>query len=66
MLPCWSAGAQVSWEGSAILTFATAGVPVNGDAVVLDLDPMGADLGRLVAAQPDDFVPSEPSGADAW
>lgn len=64
VLACWSAGAQVSWEGSAILTFATAGVPVNGDAVVLDLDPMGADLGRLVAAEPDDFVPTAGSGAD--
>jgi uncharacterized protein (TIGR03089 family) len=64
ILACWSAGALLSWEGAAVVTFATADVTVDGDAVVLDLTPMGADFSRLVAAQPDDFVPTVASGED--
>jgi uncharacterized protein (TIGR03089 family) len=65
ILACWSAGAQPSWDGAAALTFTTADATVEGETVVLDLDPMGADFSRLVAAQPDEFVPTAPSGEDA-
>lgn len=64
LLACWSAGAQVSFDSDGIVTFTTAAVPVDGDVVVLSLAPMGVDFSRLVAAQPDAFVPFDASGAD--
>jgi uncharacterized protein (TIGR03089 family) len=65
VLACWSTGARLAWRGAAMLTFTTVDVNVDGDAVRLDLAPMGADFSRLVAAQPDEFDPTSPSGADA-
>jgi uncharacterized protein (TIGR03089 family) len=64
LLACWSAGAQVSFDEVGLVTFTTAGEPAKGDSVELSFAPMGADFSRLVAAQPDAFVPISPSGAD--
>jgi uncharacterized protein (TIGR03089 family) len=64
LLACWAVGAQVSFDTSGIVTFTTPDVPVDGDAVVLSLEPMGADFSRLVAAQPDVFVSLDAGGAD--
>lgn len=64
LLACWSAGAQVSFDEPGLVTFTTTDVDAEGDLVVLSLAPMGIDFSRLVAAQPDSFVPIQPSGAD--
>jgi uncharacterized protein (TIGR03089 family) len=64
LLAGWSVGAQVSFDALGIVTFTTADEPVDGAAVVLSLAPMGADFSRLVAAQPDLFVPLDAAGAD--
>jgi uncharacterized protein (TIGR03089 family) len=64
LLACWAAGAQVSFDDGGLVTFTTPDQAVDGEAVVLSLAPMGVDFSRLVAAQPDQFVPLEPSGAD--
>jgi uncharacterized protein (TIGR03089 family) len=64
LLACWSVGAQVSFDTGGIVTFTTADVAADGELVVLSLAPMGADFSRLVAAQPDSFVPVEASGED--
>jgi uncharacterized protein (TIGR03089 family) len=64
LLACWAAGAQVSFDDGGVVTFTTPAEAGAGEAVVLSLAPMGVDFSRLVAAQPDSFVPFEPSGAD--
>jgi uncharacterized protein (TIGR03089 family) len=75
LLATWSAGGAVTFEPDR--TRATA-VTVHArperallvqlssaDVLVLDLEPMGAGLSRLVGAQPDDFVPPVPVDAAA-
>ena len=57
LLACWAAGAQVSFDDGGLVTFTTPELAVDGEAVVLSLAPMGVDFSRLVAAQPDHFVP---------
>jgi uncharacterized protein (TIGR03089 family) len=64
LLAGWSAGARVSFGDAGVVTFATDDVDADGDVVRMSLAPMGADFSRLVAAQPDVFVPFAPSGAD--
>jgi uncharacterized protein (TIGR03089 family) len=64
LLACWSVGAQVSFDTGGIVTFTTSDVAADGEVVVLTMAPMGADFSRLVAAQPDSFVPFEASGED--
>jgi uncharacterized protein (TIGR03089 family) len=64
LLACWSAGAQVSFDTTGRVTFATPDVEADGPVVELSLAPMGADFSRLVAAQPDVFMPSDATGDD--
>jgi uncharacterized protein (TIGR03089 family) len=64
LLACWSVGAQVSFDTTGIVTFATAETPADGEVVVLSLAPMGVDFSRLVAAQPDAFTPFDADGED--
>ncbi len=64
LLSCWSVGAQVSFDPGGVLTVTTADADADGEVIALSLAPMGADFSRLVAAQPDAFVPVDPSGAD--
>jgi uncharacterized protein (TIGR03089 family) len=72
VLATWAVGAIVSFEPGGVVTFTAAEESrdpadtggAGGDQVVLTLAPMGADFSRLVAAYPDRFAPSEPSGAD--
>jgi uncharacterized protein (TIGR03089 family) len=68
LLACWSAGARVGFDGQGTVTFvaadATTGEATEGAAIVLGTAAMGADLGRIAAAEPDLFVPDSPSGAD--
>jgi uncharacterized protein (TIGR03089 family) len=64
LLACWSAGAQVSFDGGGVVTIATPGVAADGEVIELSLAPMGADFSRLVAAQPDAFAGIDPSGGD--
>jgi uncharacterized protein (TIGR03089 family) len=65
LLASWAAGAQVSFDvADAVVTFATPGTAADGEVVELSLAPMGADLSRLVAAQPDAFAAISPSGED--
>ncbi|HVT20980.1 MAG TPA: TIGR03089 family protein [Mycobacteriales bacterium] len=54
LLAAWSVGAEVVLDGSR---------PAQDIAV--PLDTMGMAYSRLVAAYPDRYVPSSPSGADA-
>jgi uncharacterized protein (TIGR03089 family) len=63
VLATWAAGARVSFDVGGLVTFATVPDPPD-DAIVLAFAPMGADFSRLVAAQPDQFAPIAPSGAD--
>jgi uncharacterized protein (TIGR03089 family) len=69
-LASWSIGAAVAFGEPGVVTFveqsndtpaATAGSP---EVVRLSLAPMGADFSRLVAAQPDAFVPYDARGED--
>ncbi|HWB66802.1 MAG TPA: TIGR03089 family protein [Mycobacteriales bacterium] len=62
VLAAWSAGAEVRFTAGARIAVAMAEEPVAEETVVLTLAPMGTDLGRLVAAQPDQFAPVGPSG----
>jgi uncharacterized protein (TIGR03089 family) len=64
LLAAWSVGAQVSFDTSGIVTFATPDLRSEGETVVLSLEPMGVDFSRLVAAQPDSFVPFSATGDD--
>jgi uncharacterized protein (TIGR03089 family) len=64
LLACWSVGADVGGTGTTRLTVATPEVVADGDVMVLSLAPMGVDFSRLVAAYPDTFTPTDPSGAD--
>jgi uncharacterized protein (TIGR03089 family) len=68
LLACWSAGARVGFDGNGTVTFTTADSSTDGATdvgeIVLGTAPMGGDLARLAAAEPDVFVPEAPSGAD--
>lgn len=66
LLAAWAAGAQVGFDGSGLLTVTTTDDrdAETGATLVLELAPMGADFSRLVAAQPDSYVPLNPIGAD--
>ena len=64
LLASWSVGAQVSFDVAGAVTFTTPEQDVDGEVVVLTLAPMGVDFSRLVAAQPDAFVPFAASGDD--
>lgn len=57
LLGCWRAGAHVRVGVPAWVTFHLEGHQAGhpGRAVELSLRPMGADLSRVVAAQPDQF-----------
>jgi uncharacterized protein (TIGR03089 family) len=64
LLAGWAAGLEVV-NGPADIVVTTEGSEFSGsrDTVTLTLAPMGVDFSRLVAAQPDGFFPTEPSGA---
>jgi uncharacterized protein (TIGR03089 family) len=64
LLAAWAAGAQVSFDSGGRATFTTDPASTEASPVVLSLAPMGADFARLVAAQPDAFVPLSPTGED--
>jgi uncharacterized protein (TIGR03089 family) len=70
LLASWSAGAQVAFDGDGLVTFIATNDPDRsageGDdsTVALSLAPMGTDFSRLVAAQPDSFVPLAATGDD--
>jgi uncharacterized protein (TIGR03089 family) len=64
LLACWAVGAQVSFDDGGIVTFATSEGDSAGETIVLTMTPMGVDFSRLVAAQPDVFAASDPTGDD--
>jgi uncharacterized protein (TIGR03089 family) len=68
VLASWAAGAQVAFDGDGVVSFVAADDPAppdDGDSTIaLSLAPMGMDFSRLVAAQPDSFVPLAASGDD--
>jgi uncharacterized protein (TIGR03089 family) len=64
VLACWSVGAEVGFGRTDGLTVTTPDVVVDGDVMALSLTAMGGDFSRQVAAAPDDFAPTAPSGAD--
>ena len=56
LLGCWRAGVTAALGTAGALTFHLPADPAaGGDSVELSLSPMGADLARLVGAQPDEF-----------
>jgi uncharacterized protein (TIGR03089 family) len=65
VLAGWAAGLEVV-DGDADIVVTTADREDSGnrDTVTLTLAPMGLDFSRLVAAQPDMFLPAQPSGTD--
>jgi uncharacterized protein (TIGR03089 family) len=66
LLAAWSAGLAVtSGEADVVVTDDEGNSTGARDVVELSLAPMGADFSRLVAAQPDVFVPAAASGHDA-
>jgi uncharacterized protein (TIGR03089 family) len=67
LLAAWAAGAVVSFDGDAIVTFTGPDIVAgasDGEVVELSLAPMGIDFSRLVAAQPDVFTPLDATGED--
>jgi uncharacterized protein (TIGR03089 family) len=64
LLAGWAAGLEIV-DGEADIVVTTADRDDAGirDTVTLTLAPMGLDFSRLVAAQPDAFIPTEPSGS---
>jgi uncharacterized protein (TIGR03089 family) len=64
LLASWAVGAQVSFDTNGIVTFTTPAERLDTEAVVLSLEPMGVDFSRLVAAQPDFFMPFAATGED--
>jgi acyl-CoA synthetase (AMP-forming)/AMP-acid ligase II len=54
LLASWAVGAEVATSPSG-----------SAERLDVPLDPMGAGFSALVAAYPDAFTPSEPSGGDA-
>jgi uncharacterized protein (TIGR03089 family) len=66
LLAGWAAGLEVvDGEADIVVTTEGSGDSGNRDTITLTLAPMGLDFSRLVAAQPDAFIPGEPSGAEA-
>ncbi|HTR68690.1 MAG TPA: TIGR03089 family protein [Mycobacteriales bacterium] len=63
ILATWAAGGIVSFSADGDLSFAGE-EDAGGDCHVLTFEPMGADFSRLVATQPDQFVPTAPTGDD--
>jgi uncharacterized protein (TIGR03089 family) len=61
LLAVWSCGGAVTLDSDADLTVGTS---ADADVVVV-VDPMGMGLSRLVAAQPDEFLPVTPVDAEA-
>jgi uncharacterized protein (TIGR03089 family) len=67
LLAAWAAGAQVSFDTGGLVTFCAAGTKASVDGaelVELSFAAMGADFSRLVASQPDSYVPLRPGGGD--
>jgi uncharacterized protein (TIGR03089 family) len=64
LLASWAVGAEVALDDDGLVTFTTPGVAAGGEVIELGLAPMGADFSRLVAAEPDAFVPYAATGAD--
>lgn len=68
LLGAWTAGAGVVVGAPGWVTFRMGGaddVGVPGRTVELSLGPLGLDFARVVAAQPDQFVPVTPVDGDA-
>lgn len=66
LLGVWSVGAAALIDAPGSVTFSTAATEnTSGAQIVLGLAPLGADFSRLVAAQPDTFVPLSPPLDDA-
>lgn len=61
LLAVWSCGGAVALDGGSDLTIGTS----TGSDLVVQPDPMGAGLSRLVGAQPDHFAPAMPVEGDA-
>jgi uncharacterized protein (TIGR03089 family) len=61
LLAVWSCGGAVALDAEGDMTIGAS----TGSDVVVEPDPMGAGLSRLVAAQPDHFVPVVPVAGDA-
>jgi uncharacterized protein (TIGR03089 family) len=64
ILAAWAAGAAVSFGTAGTLDVVAGSGEGAADRIELSLAPMGADFGRLVAAQPDEFVAIDAVGAD--
>lgn len=66
LLGVWLTGATLSVDGAADVLFHAGELSaVDGSATVeLSLHPLGADLSRLVGAQPDTFAPITPVDPD--
>lgn len=64
LLASWAVGAQASFEPGGRATFTTDLDSTEESTIGLALAPMGADFARLIAVQPDVFVPLSPSGSD--
>lgn len=61
LLAAWATGAAVAFDQGGKVS---VGLVDTGSDIELTLATLGTDLSRLVAAQPDDFVAEQPSGAD--
>lgn len=61
LLAVWSCGAAVALDVVSDLTLG----PASTSDIVVQPDPMGMSLSRLVAAQPDRFAPVVPVAGDA-
>jgi uncharacterized protein (TIGR03089 family) len=66
VLSVWAAGGLVAFgaDPQSVVAFTSADVEAGAAAVQLSLEPMGLGLSRLVAAQPDVFIPVAPAGGD--
>lgn len=66
ILAAWEVGATVRFDGHGVVDVVLAGAAPGGDGEIVELSlaPMGADFSRLVAAQPDQFHPTDATGED--
>lgn len=65
LLAAWAAGLEVvDAEADIVVTSQGSGDSGARETIELTFAEMGLDLSRLVAAQPDVYVPIEPRGAD--